>query len=182
MKAMLIPGNGNADMSEIWLPYIKRELQALNITVVAKNMPDPELARMRYWIPFIEEEIGEGPDVVLIGHSSGAVAIMRYLETHKVLGAVLVAACYTNLGSEGERQSGYYDKEWKWETIRSNAKWIIQFASTNDPYIPIAEMRHIRDKLKTEYHENPDQGHFSSDVNKTEFPELIEAIKKRLNV
>jgi uncharacterized protein len=143
-------------------------------------MPDPELTRMKYWIPFIEMEIGEGPDVILIGHSSGAVAAMRYLETHKVLGVVLVAACYTDLGSESEKLSGYFDKQWKWETIRSNAKRIIQFASLNDPYIPITEMRYVRDKLKTEYHENPNQGHFSMDVNKTEFPELIEAVRKKI--
>ena len=178
---MLVPGNGNTDMSEIWFPYAKRELEALGIRVVAQNMPDPELARMKYWIPFIEKEIGEGIDVILIGHSSGAVAIMRYLESHKVLGAVLVGACYTDLGSQSERQSGYFDKGWKWNSIRANTKWIIQFASTNDPYIPITEMRYIRDKLKTEYHENSTQGHFSSDVNKTQFPELIFAIKGKIN-
>lgn len=177
---MLIPGNGNAEMSEIWYPYVKSRLEMLGVIVVAKNMPDPELARMKYWMPFIEKEIGEGQDVILIGHSSGAVAIMRYLETHSVLGAVLVSACYTDLNSETERLSGYYSTEWKWDRIKANAKWIIQFGSTNDPYIPITEMRYIKDKLNTEYHENSNQGHFSSDVNKTEFPELIKAIKKKI--
>ena len=66
-------------------------------------MPDPELGSMKYWIPFIEEEIGEGQDVILVGHSTGAVAIMRYLETHTVLGAALVGACHTDLGYESER-------------------------------------------------------------------------------
>ena len=84
MKAMIIPGNGNVDMSEIWFPYIKERLEELNIQVIAKNMPDPELARKSYWLPFIEQGVGGGTDVILIGHSSGAVAIMRYLETHKI--------------------------------------------------------------------------------------------------
>ncbi|MCL4379095.1 MAG: alpha/beta hydrolase [Candidatus Marsarchaeota archaeon] len=180
MKAMIIPGNGNADMSEIWFPYIKERLEELNIQVIAKNMPDPELARKSYWLPFIEQEVGEGADVILIGHSSGAVAIMRYLETRKIKGAVLVGACYTNLGSENEKLAGYYDEPWKWDTIRGNAEWIIQFGSLNDPYIPIQEMRFIHSKLNTEYYEYKDQGHFSSDVNKTEFPELIAALKKHL--
>ena len=48
MKAILIPGNGTTDMSEIWLPYVKRKLEELEITVIAKNMPDPQLGRMRY--------------------------------------------------------------------------------------------------------------------------------------
>lgn len=178
---MLIPGNGNADMSEIWYPYVKKALEESGIEVVAKNMPDPELGSMKYWLPFIEKEIGEGPDTILVGHSTGAVAIMRYLETHRILGAVLVGACYTDLGYESERLSGYYDKEWKWGLMGGNAKWIIQFASLNDPYIPIAEARFIRDKLRTRYYEYPDQGHFSDDVHKTEFPELIDAVKRELN-
>lgn len=177
---MLIPGNGNTDMSEIWLPYAKAKLEELNIKVIAKNMPDPELARKSYWLPFIEKEIGQGDDVILIGHSSGAVAIMRYLETHKVKGAVLIGVCYTDLGLENEKVSGYYDEPWKWDVIKKNADWIIQFGSLNDPYIPIEEMRFTHDKLNTEYYEYPDQGHFN-DVNKIEFPELIDALKKHLS-
>ena len=168
-------------MSEIWYPYAKAELEKAGIVVVAKNMPDPELGSMKYWIPFIEGQIGDGPDKILIGHSTGAVAIMRYLEIHKILGAVLVGACYTDLGFESEKRSGYYDKGWKWDVIKKNADWILQFASLNDPYIPIDDARFIRDKLKSHYYEYPDQGHFSDDVHKTEFPELIEAIKKELH-
>ncbi len=179
MKAMIIPGNGNADMSEIWYPYAKIELEKLGIKVIAKNMPDADLARKEFWLPFIETQVGEGDDVILIGHSSGAVAIMRYLETHKILGAAIVSACYTDLGSENERASGYFSNEWNWAAIKNNAKWILQFGSINDPYIPIEEMRYIHNKLNTEYYEYADQGHFSSDVKKTEFPELITALRKK---
>jgi hypothetical protein len=34
---MIIPGNGNADISEIWTPYVKMELEALGISVIAKT-------------------------------------------------------------------------------------------------------------------------------------------------
>lgn len=45
MKAMIVPGNGNTDISENWLPYLKRELEKLGIEVIAKDMPDQDLAR-----------------------------------------------------------------------------------------------------------------------------------------
>jgi hypothetical protein len=38
-------------------------------------------------------------NTIVVGHSSGAEAIMRYLESNKVLGAVLVSACWTDLGN-----------------------------------------------------------------------------------
>ncbi len=190
MKIMAIPGNGNADVdSEIWFPWLKKELEKLKkdrrlgvkeLDVIIKNMPDPDIARRNIWVPFIEQHVGNDPDAILIGHSSGALAVMRYLENHKAQGAVLVGACYTDLGDAKEKASGYYDDEWQWEKIRKNAEWIMQFASTNDPYIPIEEARHVRDMLNTEYHEYTDQGHFSSDIKKISFPELIEVLKKKL--
>lgn len=177
---MIIPGNGNTDISENWFPYVKKELEKSGIEVIAKNMPDPDVAREKYWLPFIEKEIGSGDDVILIGHSSGAIAIMRYLEDHSVKLAILVGACYTDLGDEKEKQAGYFNRPWQWDKIKKNAEKIIQFASTNDPYVPISEPHHIRDNLKTEYYEYNDQGHFGSDVGKTEFPEIIEIIKTNL--
>lgn len=182
MKVMIIPGNGNTDISENWFPYVKKRLEELGIDAIAKNMPDPDLARRQFWIPFIEKEINGDENSILIGHSSGAVAILRFLENHKVLGAIIVGACYTDLGDEKEKLSSYYDDEWQWNKIKQNAKWIIQFASTNDPYIPIEEARFIRDKINSEYNEYKDQGHFSSDANKTEFPEIVEVIKRKLNL
>ncbi len=176
MKAMIVPGNNDASMDEIWYPYAKAELEKIGLRVIAKRMPDADLARMQYWLPFIEKEIGQGDDVILVGHSSGALAIMRYAQTHKVCGLVLVGACHTDGGDAKEKFSGYYDAPWEWDKIRKNTEWIVQFGSEDDPYIPLNEMRYVNDKLKTEYFEYSDRGHFMD----PEFPELVEAIRKKL--
>ena len=129
-------------------------------------------------MPFIEKEIGKGDDVILIGHSSGAVAILRYLESHKIKLAIVIGASHTDLGDETEKLSGYFNRPWKWEVIKKNAEKIVQFASTDDPYIPIEEARFIHKNLDSEYHEFNDQGHFGSDTNKKEFPEIIDIISR----
>lgn len=181
MRAIILPGNGNCDIGTQWYLSVKKELEKLGIEVIAENMPDANLARKEYWLPWIEEKSKEADKLILIGHSSGVVAILRYLENHKVNGAVLVGVCYTDLGDEKEKASHYFDESWQWDEIRKNAKWIIEFASTDDPYIPIEEARFIRDKINPEYYEYTDQGHFSEDTsNKVEFPELIDAIKTKL--
>ena len=139
------------------------------------QFPDSVLARSKYWLPFIKE-LGADENTILIGYSSGAEAAMRFTEDNKVLGTVLVAACYTDLGIEGERISGYYDYPWKWEKIKSNQKWIIQFGSKDDPFIPIEEARFVRDRLTSEYYEFENKGHFQY----SDFPELIEVIRNKL--
>jgi len=180
MQIMIVPGNGNADMSEIWFPSVTRELRAREFDVIAKNMPDPDVARKQFWLPFIHEQLHGDENAILIGHSSGAIAILRYLEEHRALGAVLIGTYHSDLNDEKEKMSGYFDEPWHWDTIMKNVKWIIQFASTDDPYIPIEEARYVRDHLHSEYYEYTDQGHFSSEVNKTEFPELVTAIQKKV--
>src|SRR3989344_7054160 len=176
MLAMILPGNGNADVRDIWIPSVKEKLEKEGVHVIAKNMPDAELARKKYWLPFIEKNVGD-ENAVLIGHSSGAVAAMRYAERHKVQGLVLVCASHTDLGLESEKLSGYFDEQWQWEKIKSNAQWIIQFASTNDPFKKIEEARFIHKKLNSDYHENDHYGHYN---NVTEFPEMVGAILKKV--
>ncbi len=181
MKIMLVPGNGNANMSEIWYPWITKELKRLGFKIIAKNMPDANLARKEFWLPFIEQQLGNDSDSILIGHSSGAVAALIYAETHKLQGIILVSVCHTDLGDEREKMSGYFDHSWQWNKIKDNVKWVIQFHSLNDPYISIDEARYVAQKLNTEYHEYPDQGHFSTDVDKVEFPELLEVLRQKLS-
>lgn len=181
MKAIIIPGNGGGCPEDNWSPYLAEELpKQLGIEVVNVQFPDAVLARKEYWLPFLEE-LGAGEDTILIGHSSGAVAAMRYAETHKLLGSVLVGGCYTDLGYAEEKASGYYDDPWDWEAIRRNQEWIVEFASTDDPFIPIAEARHIAENLKSDYREYTDRGHFGHGASpQKEFPEVIEAIRGKL--
>ena len=180
MKIILIPGNGNTDINDIWFPYVKHSLELKGFEVIARNMPDPELAHKDIWLPFIRNELCADGNTIAIGHSSGAVALMRYLENTKLLGVILIGACYTDLGYVSERESGYYELPWEWNTIKENAEWIIQYASQDDPYIPITEPRYIHDRLNSEYHEYTDQGHFGEDINKTEFPELVNDILRKV--
>ena len=176
MKAIIIPGNGSTDITENWFQSVKKELEKLGIELIAENMPDPELARKKYWVPFIKEKLST-EDAILIGHSSGSVATLKYLEENKAKLAILVGVCYTDLGDEDEKKSGYYDTPWDWGKIKINAEKIVIFASKDDPYIPISEPRFIKEKLNAEYHEYENEGHFGSDVGKTEFPEIVDIVK-----
>lgn len=72
---------------------------------------------------------------------------MRILENHKVLGVVLVSAYYTDLGDSLERGSGYFNRPFDWDKMKSNAKWIIQFHSKDDHLVPVTEARHVHENV-----------------------------------
>ena len=58
-------------------------------------MPDPITARRSIWLPFMKEELAVDHQTIIIGHSSGACAAVRFAELHKVAGIILVGA-YTS--------------------------------------------------------------------------------------
>lgn len=179
IKVILIHGNGDGTARDNWFPYVKGKLEKLGVKVIAKDFPDLPLARAKYWLPFLKK-LGANENTILIGHSSGAVAAMRFAEKNKILGSVLISACYTDLGDEMERKSGYYDNPWNWDAILKNQKWIIQFHSQDDPWIPIQEARFIHRQLNTEYYEYEHEGHFGVEREYSKFPQLVEAVKAKL--
>lgn len=90
----------------------------------------------------------------------------------------MVAACYTDLGDSNEKASGYYDRPWEWELIKNNCQWIIQFGSTDDPFVQMNEQEEVARGLNSMFHQFTDKGHF---CDKT-FPELVKALVAQLKL
>lgn len=179
MRIIFLHGNGGCKANMHWYEWADRQLSASGMTVIRETLPDNEVAHEAIWIPFIRDELKADENSILVGHSSGAIAAMRYAETYPIKGSVLVSGYYTHLGDDNEKAGGWFDRPWNWEKIRHQQDWIIQFASVDDPWIPIEEPRFIRDQLKSEYYEFNDRGHFIGPRDSTTFPELVEAVRKR---
>ncbi len=175
-KVILIHGNGGCTAADFWLPSVERDLTALGLEVINETFPDHVKARATRWLPFLES-LGADERTIVVGHSSGAMAAMRYAETHRLLGSVLVGVCYTDLGDRFEAASGYYNRPWQWDRIRTNQEWIGIFNSTDDPHIPIAEPRFVAAQLRCSYFEFTDRGHFTDAA----CPELTEFIRRKLH-
>lgn len=183
-KIIILPGNGNSDIeSDHWYAWVRDELKQLGLEVIAQNMPDPEIARKNIWLPHLKNKLKADEKTIIIGHSSGGVAALKYLEDNKLTGAIVVGVNHTDLNDDAEKASGYYNQPWQWAKIKSHAQWIVQFSSQDDPYIPVAQPRFIHEKIDSEYHEFTDRGHFGSQYRSEEkFPEIIEVVKRKLRL
>ena len=179
IKVILIPGNGDSSPQDNWLPYVKAELEKKGVIVLAPQFPDTQICREKYWLPFLKN-LGADRSTILIGHSTGAIAAMRFAENNTILGSVLVGSYVSDLGMETEKLSGYFDRPWNWDAIKQNQTFIIQFASTDDQWIPISEARAVHKNLNTEYYEFIDKGHFIGRCYNPTFPELVEAVSRKI--
>lgn len=174
-KIFIFPGNGDSHIdTSNWYASVRDDLRNKGYEVFAQDMPDAMMARAIVWLPYMADVIDEDENVILIGHSSGAVAVLRYLETHRAIAAIVSGVNYTDLGFVEEKLAGYYSDPWQWDKIKNNTDWIVQFASTDDPYIPIKESHFIHDQLNTEYYEFSNRGHFESKT----FKEITSVIEK----
>ena len=160
MKVLFIHGNGGCTASHHWYQSTARGLSALGLEVILETFPDNVIAHQNVWLEFMEKHLAGDNNAILIGHSSGALAAMRYAESHSLIGSVLVSACHTDLGDPNEKASGFYEAPWQWDAIKANQQWIIQFHSEDDYLIPVDEARYVRDQLTPDYFEFKDRGHF----------------------
>jgi predicted alpha/beta hydrolase family esterase len=166
MKPVVIicPGNGCSNIrTSNWYGTLYNILKEKQIECVCENFPDPIHARRDKWIPFIHsivERYDKGKtNIILVGHSSGAQAILRYTEQYPVHASVLVSATYSDLGDAHERMSGYYPQQqgkngeksesnpYLFGEMKKNCKIWHQFHSDDDPWISVSEAEAIRNGL-----------------------------------
>lgn len=174
-RIIFIHGNQSTHWSFCWVPWLKQELEKQGYPTFFETFPDSIIARSKYWLPFLEEHVKAGKNDVLVGWSSGAVAAMRYAETHQILGSVLIAPCYTDTGDALERESGYYETPWRWDQIKINQQHIALVHSENDPYIPLQESKFIAEHLQPTVLAIPEGKHF---IEQNQFPEVLNYIRE----
>ncbi|KAH8051813.1 hypothetical protein JL721_11035 [Aureococcus anophagefferens] len=137
-RVIIVPGNGcTGDVADAnWYGWLAAELRREDCLgeVVLRGMPDPVAARESIWVPFLRDELGADERTIVVGHSSGAEAAMRLAETTRVLSLCLVR----------------------------NAGSIHQWHGDDDPFIPLAEARHVAANLDSAYAELPGRSHFFS--------------------
>lgn len=174
-RIIFIHGNQTTHWSFGWVPWLKQKLEQNGYPTFFETFPDSIIARAKYWLPFLEEHVKAGEHDVLVGWSSGAVAAMRYAETHMIAGSVLIAPCYTDTNDELEKQSGYYDHPWDWKKIKTHQQNIALVHSDNDPYISNQEFAFITAQLAPTVINLPGKKHF---VEQNDFPEVLEYLLK----
>lgn len=174
-RVIYIHGNGAMNWAFAWSPWLKQKLEDLDYPTHFETFPDSIIAREEYWLRFLRDYLKAGENDVLVGWSSGAVAAMRYAETTKIRGSILVAPSYTDLGDDLEKQSGFFDTPWDFDKIKANQQNIALVYSDDDPYIPRDQFDFIAQKLSPTRYELSGLGHFIDSQN---LPEVLEHIIK----
>lgn len=172
-RFIYLHGNGTINWAGAFAPWLKTSLEKAGYETVFETMPDSIIARKKYWLSFLYDFVKVRPDDSLIGWSSGAVCSLRYAEKNKIDNLVLIGCHYTDLDDEMEKQAGWFEEDWDWDSIKANINNAFVFYGDDDPYIPQDQFKFIAEKIGAKKFEIKDAGHFEKS---TSIPGLLEAL------
>jgi|GEM_PF-432861 predicted alpha/beta hydrolase family esterase len=171
-----------------WFPWLLGELAEKNIPAVSLTMPHTNEPIVSEWVETIAKNVSEIQDeVILVGHSLGVPAVLRYLETlptnKRIYAVVLVSGFIMPLQPEN-RESDFrkidvfVDPAIDLENVRAKIDSATVIHGRLDTIVPFSHAEIISKGLGAELVEVKQGDHFSQ---KTEpicraLPQALEAI------
>lgn len=186
MKRVLVLHGTDGSSKDNWFLWLKRELEEKGFEVWVPNLPvskKPNITRYNDFI-FQNKRWIFDENTSIVGHSSGAVAILGLLqhlpEGTKVNTCILVGSFKDDLGWEALNE--LFLEVFNFDLIKSRAKKFIFIHSDNDPYCPLEHAQYLSGRLDGELIVKKGQGHFSTGKNPeyTKFPFLLEVLDNEL--
>ncbi|GAA4248347.1 alpha/beta hydrolase [Dactylosporangium darangshiense] len=147
MAAIVVSHGYGADDQSIWLPYLRGALEELGHDVHIPRLPNSSDPDARAWRGVLAERVAglSAVDTVLVGHSIGAVNVLRVLEGHEggaFAGVVLVAAPAW-LPPGYESLAGFFAEPFDWPALRRAARHYRVLTALDDPVLMPRPVDHV---------------------------------------
>lgn len=184
MKTVYIIHGWGGSPEEPLLQWLKSELEKKGYKAVVPAMPDTETPVIDAWVAKLGEIVKPGEDSILVGHSIGAQAIMRYAEKlppeQTFAGAVFIAPWLTLILDENEEEA--VARPWltmplQDEAIRQHLPRMVAIFSDNDPYVPIENAEFFKDRFGAQVVMETSKGHFTAGDGVSELTSALNAIE-----
>lgn len=177
-KVFVIHGWGGSPDGN-WFRWLEKELSMRNYDVYVPAMPNAESPVKDEWLLRMENIIGKPDgDIILVGHSLGVIAILRYLEqlleNEKIGLAVLVSGFLESLGIP--EIENFITPAVDYAKIRKKARKFIAINSDDDEYVPLPVGRDMAQKLGAEFIVMKGAGHIMAPYGKFKLPLALEKI------
>ncbi len=180
MKVILMHGK-DTDPSDKWYPWFKKQMEKRGIEVHIPTLPRSKNPRIKEWLSILDS-LKPDEKTVILGHSRGGVAVLRYLEelpkNKKIKKIILLAV---NAGSAkyitilSESNFGFYTKEgYDFKKIKSHCSDFIVFHSKDDMWVPFEHGEQTAKGLDAKFISFKKKGHFGK--NNGTVPKLIKEV------
>lgn len=177
MKVILLHGKDKTSR-DIWYSWLAGELGAKSVPCAVPDLPNTDNPKINEWLSAIDKH-NPDKETILVGHSRGGMAILRWLESRKqqVKKVVLVAANSADIiDSTG---GDFYSDSYNFAEIKNFCDEFVVIHSRDDSWVPykagVENAMGLDAKLITLDNRNHFGSQADGNIMKT-FPELLDAI------
>lgn len=188
MKNALILHGTDGYPTENWFDWLRQELEKIGYQASVPQLPHADRPNIDRYNQYLltktppNRNFRFNEETILIGHSSGAVAILGLLQTLPDEAAVdtcyLVGAFKDDLG--WDVLSELFVTPFDFAKIKTKVKKFVFIHSDNDPYCPLEHAQFLAKELAGQLIVRAGQKHFSVGTMGEEyrqFPFLLDLIK-----
>lgn len=181
MKNALILHGTDGYPTENWFDWLRVQLEKRGWKVWLPQLPDCDRPNIKKYNKFllIDHNWELNEKSIIVGHSSGSVAILGLLQSlpknKKVDTCYLIGSFKNNLNWDA--LNDLFLEPFDFDFIKSKANKFVFIHSDNDPYCPLEHAYYLSEKVNGKLIVIPKQFHFSigtAGVKYKEFPELLE--------
>ena len=181
MKIVLIHGK-DTNPFEKWYPWFVEKVRDQNLEIIVPKLPDSSNPLLEDWLKEINKT---NPDknTVLIGHSRGGMAILRWLErlppSKGVQKVILIATNNPSVNEKNQEKTtrGFYEcGDYDFEKIKTHCEQFVVIHSKDDSWVPFEAGELNAKGLNAKFILFEDKNHFGKNIK--EFPELLDEILK----
>lgn len=175
----------------LWKTWLMSELKKKDVYACSLPMPNPAEPKSEEWVRAIDFNIGEpNEDIILVGHSLGVAAIMRYLELigldQKIGGAVLVSGPYKKLLIDKlapfiRNTYNFFETDFNFKKIRESCDKFVIVHAKDDLKVPYSHGEYLAEKLNAKLVTLQMGGHLSGHEGVNEIPEVLDALLDLMN-
>ena len=180
MKVVFIHGKDRTP-NNIWYPWLKKEVEKKGIKFIAPELPNTNDPILSEWLNEIDKTT-PNENTILIGHSRGGLAILRWLEqlseSKRVKKVILVAASNSCIKEKNQKKDthGFYEKgPLNFEKIKSHCNDFVVIHSKDDHWVPFKSGEENAKRLNAKFKVYENKRHFGYGIDKV--PEVLEEIK-----
>ncbi len=185
MKRVVIVHGWEGRPEGEWRPWLKKKLLEKGYKVDIPGMPNTLHPKMKDWVKFLKKTVGTpNKDTVLLGHSLGAITILRYLENlregQKVGAVILMAGFSYDLEYEGYNGevSTFFQTPVNFEEVKKHCDKFVIVHSEEDKWVPVKHAYLFKEKLGAETIVQKGMGHYSGNDGIVETPIILDIIEK----